>query len=138
MANIAELTEFASALQTDLDTATANLLLLDLAQGLVTEQIGEQSPWPTVAKATALTAAARAYRNPEGLRQETVGGTTGIYNDPLYRMGVYLTDQEKADLQEWLNGPGGSVAGQPAGYFPPAMSYPDPVEWTGFDEVRTN
>jgi len=129
VANIAELTELASALQVDLDTATANLLLLDLAQGLITELIGEQDPWPKTAKSIALTAAARAYRNPEGVRQDTTGGTTAIYNDPLYRMGVYLSDAEKADLLAWLNGPGGSTVGQPQGSFPDSHAWPDPVEW---------
>lgn len=136
MANIAELTELASALQTDLDTATANLLLLDLAQGLITEVIGTQNPWPSTAKAIALTAAARAYRNPEGLLRDQVGGTLGIYNDPIGRMGVFLSEQERADLIRWKtnhnSGPGG-----PAGYFPESLSYPDPVEWTGFDSVAT-
>lgn len=130
MANIAELSELASALQSDLDTATANLLLLDLAQGLITERIGEQSPWPTVAKSIALAAAARAYRNPEGLKQDTTGGTTGIYNDPLYRMGVYLSADEKKELSDWLNGPGGSTLGQPQGSFPASHAWPDPVEWS--------
>lgn len=136
MANIAELSELASALQTDLDTATANLLLLDLAQGLITEVIGAQNPWPSTAKTIALTAAARAYRNPEGLRQDTVGGTTGIYNDPLYRMGVFLSDQERADLIRWKTNHGAGTGG-PAGYFPEPMGYPDPVEWTGFNSVAT-
>lgn len=129
MANIAELTELASALQSDLDTATANLLLLDLAQGLVTEQIGVQNPWPSIAKSIALTAAARAYRNPEGARQEALGAANLLYNDPLYRMGVYLTADEKKELQEWLNGPGGSTVGQPQGSFPASHAWPDPVEW---------
>lgn len=130
MVAIATLEELASQLQSDLDTATANLLLLDQAQGLVTEQIGDQNPWPTIAKSIALAAAARAYRNPEGTRQETRGGTTDIYNDPLYRMGVYLSDLEKADLQQWLNGPGGSTIGQPQGSFPDSHAWPDPVEWS--------
>jgi len=130
VANIAELTELASALQCDLDTATANLLLLDLAQGLITELIGEQDPWPKTAKSIALTAAARAYRNPEGVRQDAVGGASAIYNDPLYRMGVYLSDSEKADLLQWLNGPGGSTVGQPQGSFPASHAWPDPVEWS--------
>jgi hypothetical protein len=129
MANIAELSELASALQVDLDTATANLLLLDLAQGLITELIGEQDPWPKTAKSIALTAAARAYRNPEGVRQDQVGGSNQLYNDPLYRMGVYLSDAEKADLLAWLNGPGGSTVGQPQGSFPASHAWPDPVEW---------
>lgn len=130
MADIATVEELASHLQCDLDTATADLLLLDLAQGLITELIGEQDPWPKTAKSIALTAAARAYRNPEGVRQDATGGTTAIYNDPLYRMGVYLSDAEKADLQEWLDGPGGSTLGQPQGSFPVSHAWPDPVEWS--------
>lgn len=127
MANIAELTELASALQSDLDTATANLLLLDLAQGLVIEVIGVQNPWPTVAKSVALSAAARAYRSPEGARQEAVGGVNVLYNDPLYRMGVYLSDLERADLIRWNNDNGGT--GGPVGSFPVSLAWPDPVEF---------
>lgn len=129
MVAIATLEEFASQLQSDLDTATANLLLLDQAQGLVTEQIGDQNPWPTIAKSVALAAAGRAYVNPEGLKQDTTGGTTAIFNTPLYRNGVYLSDEEKADLRRWLNGPGGSTVGQPQGSFPSSHAWPDPVEW---------
>lgn len=128
MANIAEPTELASALQSDLDTATANLLLLDLAQGLITEVIGDQNPWPTTAKSIALTAAARAYRNPEGARQEGVGATNVLYNDPLYRMGVYLTPDERAELVRWSGNNGGTI-GQPLASFPASHAYPDPVEW---------
>lgn len=128
MPDIATLEEFASFLQTDIDTATANLLLLDQAQGLITEQIGVQDPWPTIAKSVALAAAGRAYVNPEGLRQDTTGSTTAIYNSPLYRNGVYLSDQEKADLHVWANGPGGSTLGQPQGCFPEPRPWPDPVE----------
>lgn len=128
MANIATLDEFASFLQSDLDTATANLLLLDLAQGLVTAEIGEQDPWPAVAKSVALAAAGRAYVNPEGLRQDTTGSTTAIYNSPLYSNGVQLSDAEKASLHAWANGPGGSTRGQSQGSFPPARPWPDPVE----------
>lgn len=102
MAEIASLPEFASFLQIDLDTATANLLLLDLAQGLITEVIGEQDPWPASAKSVALAAAGRSYRNPEGLKQETVGGTTTVYN--AEEMGVYLTASEVARLVKWKNG----------------------------------
>lgn len=130
MVAIATLEEFASQLQTDLDTATANLLLLDQAQGLITAEIGDLNPWPTIAKSVALAAAGRAYVNPEGLKQDTTGGTTAIYNTPLYRNGVYLSDAEKADLAKWLNGPGGSTLGQPQGSFPDSHAWPDPVEWS--------
>jgi len=129
MADIATVAELASQLQTDLDTATANLLLLDQAQGLITAEIGAQNPWPTIAKSVALAAAGRAYVNPEGLRQDTTGSTTAVYNTPLYRNGVYLSDQEKADLHKWANGPGGSTVGQPQGSFPGTHAWPDPVEW---------
>jgi hypothetical protein len=128
MANIAELSELASFLQTDLDTATSNLLLLDLAQGLITEVIGVQNPWPSIAKSIALTAAARAYRNPDGTKQDTVGGTTQIYNDALYSMGVYLTPDERAALVRWSGDNGGTI-GQPLASFPESHAYPDPVEW---------
>lgn len=102
MADIASLPEFASFLQIDLDTATANLLLLDLAQGLIAEVIGEQDPWPVSAKAVALAAAGRSYRNPDGLKRETVGGVTSEYN--AEEMGVYLTESERDRLCGWLNG----------------------------------
>jgi hypothetical protein len=128
MADIATLEEFASFLQVDVNTATSQLLLLDLAQGLIAGEIGEQDPWPTIAKSVALSAAARAYVNPEGLRQETAGSTTAIYNTPLYTNGVFLSDQEKADLNAWVNGPGGSTLGQPQGCFPQPRAWPDPVE----------
>ena len=126
MADIATLAEFASALQRDLDTATANLLLLDLAQGLIEEEIGARDPWPTTAKAIALAAAGRAYRNPEGVDRETVGGTTSDYG--AEEMGVYLTDAEVARLQKWLNDRGGGEVGSPRGAFPAARPWPDPAD----------
>ena len=128
MVAIATLSEFASFLQIDVDTATSNLLLLDLAQGLVTAEIGDQDPWPSIAKSVALSAAARAYVNPEGLRQDTAGSTTAIYNTPLYANGVYLSAEEKANLHAWANGPGGSTLGQPQGSFPEPRPWPDPAE----------
>ena len=127
MADIATPEEFASFIQANVDTATTNLLLLDLAQGLIVETIGEHDPWPSVAKSIALTAAARAYRNPSGVRQSTVGSTTQIYNDSLYSMGVYLTDDEVARLTAWLDRD--TASGQPQGSFPAARAWPDPVEY---------
>lgn len=126
MTDIATLEEFASFLQTDLDTATANLLLLDLAQGLITAEIGPQDPWPSIAKSVALSASGRAYVNPDGLRQDTVGATTAIFNTPAGVNGVYLTDSERAALHTWVNGPGGSKLGQPQGSFPLEIAWPDP------------
>lgn len=106
MADIATLEEFASFLQVDVDTATANLVLLDLAQGQIVDEIGTRDPWPATAKAVALSAAKRAYVNPEGVSSETTGGTTSVYADG--NMGVFLTDDERARLQR--AGGGGSAA----------------------------
>jgi len=131
MADIATLAEFASFIQTDLDTATANLLLLDLAQGLITAEIGAQDPWPSIAKSVALSASARAYVNPEGLKQDTTGSTTAVFNTPPASNGVYLTAGERAALHDWANGPGGSSLGKPQGAFPVALSWPDPAERIG-------
>lgn len=128
MVAIATLPEFASALQSDLDTATANLLLLDLAQGLIAEQIGEQDPWPVTAKAIALAAAGRSYRNPDGVKRETVGGTTTEYN--AEEMGVYLTESELTRLTSWLNGGRGRIGTLrlQSGY-PPLASCRDAEVW---------
>lgn len=123
MADIATVFELASSLQSDLDTATESLWLLDLAQGLVAEVIGVQSPWPATAKAVALAAAARASANPLGLKRETVGGVTAEYADGG---GVYLTSDERLRLTQWLASQG--ATGRPVGYFPGYFSYPDSVE----------
>lgn len=127
MAVMATLEEFASFLQEDLDTATANLVLLDLAQGLVAAEIGDHDPWPSIAKAVALSAAGRAYVNPDGLKQDTVGSTTAIYNVSPSANGVFLTDDEIDALHRWANGPGGQTFGRPQGSFPTPYSWPDPV-----------
>lgn len=106
MPDIATLEEFASFLQVDVDTATANLVLLDLAQGQIIDEIGARDPWPATAKAVALSAAKRAYVNPEGASSETVGSTSVAYADG--NMGVFLTEDERARLQRV--GGGGSAA----------------------------
>lgn len=53
---------------------------------------------PQVIRGICLSAASRVYSNPDGIRQETVGGVSMTYNTPLYNTGVYLSDQERADL----------------------------------------
>lgn len=128
MVAIAALPEFASFLQIDVDTATSNLLLLDLAQGLITAEIGDQDPWPSIAKSVALAAAGRAYVNPEGLTRDMTGGTMSIYNVPPGTNGVFLSESEKTSLHLWANGPGGSTLNQPQGSFPSAQCWPDPAQ----------
>ena len=112
MADIATREELASALQSDLDTATANLLLLGLAQGLVQDEIGERDPWPAVAKATALAAAARAYVNPTGARTTARGPFSTTFASA--EAGVYLTDGELARLRAWLIRHGGDSSTEAA------------------------
>jgi hypothetical protein len=116
MPAIATLEEFASFLQEDLDTATANLVLLDLAQGQIIDEIGARDPWPATAKAVALSAAKRAYVNPEGASSETVGGITTAYTDG--NMGVFLTEDERSRLQRV--GGGGSAAYSITPWYEPA------------------
>lgn len=86
--------EFASYVQSDVDTATA-LLLRDLVTGLIDELADFDGTYPATVKAIALTAAARAYTNPQGLTSETIG-------EYSYRRtggsGVYLTAEEKSAI----------------------------------------
>lgn len=119
MADIATLEEFASFLQEDLDTATANLVLLDLAQGQIIDEIGARDPWPATAKAVALSAAKRAYVNPEGASSETVGGTSVAYTDG--NMGVFLTEEERNRLQRV--GGGGTAAFSITPWYEPGVWY---------------
>lgn len=99
MADIATRDELASALQCDLDTETANLLLA-IAQGLVVERIGTVDPWPASARSAVLAAAGRAYENFVGTRTTTAGRETITYAEA--RAGVFLTDAEETDLTRWL------------------------------------
>lgn len=76
--------------------------LVDAVAGLAPSQ-----PDPAGVTAIRLEVAARAYRNPNGY----AGGRLGDYAAPTLpggRSGVYLTDQERADL---LGRPAGQVTG---------------------------
>jgi hypothetical protein len=97
--------EFAAYLQqslADLDAAAVTLLH-DLTAGLVGEVTGVDYTDPAVvpgvqARAVGLEAAARAYRNPQGVAAETVGGETYRYDDDG-ELGVYLTRDERERLR---------------------------------------
>jgi hypothetical protein len=104
MADIATPEELATSLQIPdpgVDTGSAELYL-ELAQGLITEKIGEQEPWPAVAKAIALAAAGRPCRNPGAAKRLTSGPFTADFNPEQF--GVYLTDDEKERLADWAAG----------------------------------
>lgn len=104
---IATPAQLASSLQRGpVDTASAELYL-ELAQGLIASKIGEQDPWPAVAKSVALAAAGRAYDNPTGASRRTAGPFTT--QQEAARMGVYLTAEEEDDLAAWLTRGRGKV-----------------------------
>lgn len=74
MADLFELTELASLLQQDVDTATATLAR-DMATGFVTARvIVLPDPVPAALKAVALRIASRIYNNPTGAKAESIGG----------------------------------------------------------------
>lgn len=121
MGAIAETYELGWFVQTVVDDAVA-LFLLDLAQGLIVDEIGEHDPWSPTAKAVALAAAGRAYLNPQGNRSETTGPFTAVRDAAA--LGVYLTDEEVARLHRQ---PAATGYGGPLGSFPVAQCWPDPV-----------
>jgi hypothetical protein len=126
MTEIVTLAEFASAIRKDISVAIEHMLLLELANGLVADEIGEQDPWPTVAKTTVLAAAKRAYINYDDARSQMVGATQTSYNVPLYETFVYLTENEVERLHKWLADNIGT--GKPAFEFPGTWPFPDRVE----------
>jgi hypothetical protein len=109
---------------TEVDVDRAELLL-DLAQGLIVDEIGAQDPWPTAAKTVALAAAGRAYRNPQAYRRQASGPFSADYN--AEEMGVYLTGSELERLHDWARRNGGT-RGAPVGSFPASLPWPDPAD----------
>lgn len=99
------LAEFASYLQSDVDTATATLLL-DLVTGLIEEVDGNDystaTPTSTV-KAIALEAAARAYRNADGTSSVSEAiddySVTRRWEGAAAMLGLFLTSTEIARLR---------------------------------------
>lgn len=120
MVAIAQPNELEWFTQTSVDDAVA-LFLLELAQGLIVDEIGEHDPWSPTAKAVVLAAAGRAYLNPEGIKSETTGPFTVVRDAAA--LGVYLTADEVARLhRQPATGYGG-----PIGCFPAAQCWPDPI-----------
>lgn len=97
--------DLASYLQVD-EVPNAELVV-ELANGLVTDLIGDLDPAPARLRAIALEAAARGYRNPQAYTSVTVGiddydKTTRREGKQVDRFGVYLTDEETAELLGFL------------------------------------
>ncbi len=99
-------TDLASYLrESSLDEAAAGLYV-DLANGLVTDAVGEElvAPFPAVVRAVTLEAAARAYRNPEGASSESIDDYTFRRDNGTASGGVYLTDDEVSRLARLAGG----------------------------------
>lgn len=97
--------QLASYLQATIPTGAAETIL-ELANGIVTDVLGDDydpATAPVRVKAIALEVAARAWRNPQGYSSVTVGiddydKTVRREGAALTRTGVYLTDEELAEL----------------------------------------
>lgn len=108
----------------NIDTGRATFLLglaTDLAASVV-------SPLPAVAKAIVLNVAARAYTNPEGIGQQTVGPFS--VNRPF--PGMYLTKAERRRLSR-MGGRSGAFTVDPTpADASPAASWPAELLAEGF------
>jgi hypothetical protein len=118
--SIATLDEFAYAIRRDSAAAAQHQLLLELAEGLAIDELGEQDEYSVSVKAVVLEAAARAYFNL--LAAQHQNNEQPINRDAVQTL-VYLTQEEIERLH-------GRVARGPRFSFPGYWSYPDPVEAT--------
>lgn len=73
-------------------------MVVDLANGIVGEIVGNMFPIPTRIIAITLEVAARAYRNPNGYSSETIDDYTYRRDVDTRQAGVYLTESERAEL----------------------------------------
>jgi hypothetical protein len=116
MTTIATLGEFAYAIRLETAAAAAkHQLLLELAEGLVIQELGVLTEYPVSAKAVVLEAAARAYFNLIAAEQRDV------VNPKTIQSFVYLTNEE-------INRLYGRTDRGPRFSFPGTWPYPDPVE----------
>lgn len=88
---------------TSAQTGTADLVV-QLTNGLITDIVGDIDPVPTKVLTIAYEVAKRALSNPDGVESITTGvddwkKTVRYANAASLRAGVYLTDEEVADLR---------------------------------------
>lgn len=92
--------ELASYLQVTIPEGKADFII-ELANALVREVIGDLDPVPAVVRAITVEVAARGYRNPSGVTALTKNiedwSKTQRW-DSSVRGGVFLTDEERAAL----------------------------------------
>jgi hypothetical protein len=101
-------TTLASYLQLPEESIPAGAVVINLTNGLIQDIVGELETTPSWVTAIALEVAARGWRNPQAYTSVTVGiddydKTVRREGKGVDKVGVYLTDDEKADLLE-LNG----------------------------------
>lgn len=119
MTTIATLDEFAYAIHRDTPAAAKHQLLLELAEGLVIDELGELDEYSATAKSVVLEAAARAFFNLLAAQQQQEEPA----NRDAVQALVYLTQEEIDRLYvRAVRGPRFS--------FPGTWPYPDPVEAT--------
>lgn len=93
-------------------------LYVELANGIVSELVGDLVEVPTRVRAITLEVAARAFRNPNGYSSETVDDYTYRRDADTRQAGVYLTDSERAELL-------GMVGGYDRGIYSVPLGGPD-------------
>jgi hypothetical protein len=137
MGAFVSLTDLANTLDVSVNNARGNSLI-DQAEGLVIQKIGDHAPWTpaatfTTPRTVVIRAAGRPLRNPKGVRTKAVDGVSDGYPDE--RLGVYLDKYDLAELAQWVadqTAPG--AANSPVGSFPDPLCYPDPARgpsWPG-------
>lgn len=120
MADIIDLDDLTAYPGVTIDPDADYTLLLELANGVVNDIIGDLAldPIPSWVKALTLEVAARALRNPEGYTSVTQSralddwksASTNRYEGDATQAGVYLTDAERARLEALLSG--GPIGGR--------------------------
>lgn len=80
-------------------TSNRAILLVDLANSLITDSYGTATRVPTNVKVVTLEVAARAFRNPGGYSSETIDDYTYRRDADTRQAGIYLTDAEYAILR---------------------------------------
>lgn len=110
------------------DLARAEAALSDVSS-LVRQEAGKLwvdtegalSGVPDVVATVTVTAALRAYRNPDGLSSESIGGVYSYSLGAEAQAGIYLTDVEARAVRAAARGAGGGGAytvGTPSAYGP--------------------
>ena len=78
---------------TDADRERAEALLLDASTLIRTIAQGDWEDPPDIVRLVCLNAALRAFRNPEGVRQQSLGSFSQTFGN--VELGVFITEEEE-------------------------------------------